>query len=81
MAGKYLVAQVHTALVRAAYQGAVVQSAADTALGGTEVPQVMRAIMTRFRSGNGTAPVAVGLLPTESVCDPDERRSRLDCYT
>jgi len=71
---KYLVAQVNTALVRAAYQGAVVEFATDTTRGATEVSQAIVAIIARLRSKNVTAPVAVGLLTTESVCVANERR-------
>lgn len=73
---KYLVAQVNTALVRAAYQGAVVEFATDTTRGATEVSQAIVAIIARLRSKNVTAPVAVGLLTTESVCVANERRLR-----
>jgi hypothetical protein len=79
--GKYLVAQVDTAFVRAAYQGAVIQFATDTALGATEVPQVVVAIVARLLPENVTAPVAVGLLITVSVCISHERRTRLECYS
>lgn len=67
-AKKYLVAQVDTALVRAAYQGAVVEFATHAALGATEISQAIEAIIARLRSENVTTPVAVDLLTTESIC-------------
>lgn len=75
--GEYLIAQVDTALVRAAYQSALVESATNTALGAAEVPQVIGSIIARLRSENVTAPVAVGLLTTESMSVANERRLRL----
>lgn len=74
---KYLVAQIDTALVRAAYQGAVVEFATNTTLVATEFRQSIEAINARLPPKNGTAPVAVDLSTTESVRIPNESRLKL----
>jgi len=73
----YLVAQVDTALVRAAHNGAVFKFATDAAPGAVELLQVTHPVLTRLLSEDVSAPLTVDLFARESICVTNSTRVKV----